>query len=247
MDAQFSSSGRSVRVLDVDPDLGARLPKDERERARAALTAHVYDADPGVWEVRQPARGPGAFGLLVAEGMLGLQTALEDRATLELVGRGDLLQPWVQLGSETTMQPTAGWHVIAPSRLLLLDRAFATAAAAWPEVVVALMRRLIVRTRRLCYQLAVNTSPRVEDRIVASLWALADRWGHVKDAGAVLPLRLTHRQLAEVVCAQRPSVSAALSRLRDEGRVSYTRSSFTLHGAVPSEVKALRDEVARKP
>jgi hypothetical protein len=234
-------------VLDVDPDLGARLPAEQRERARAALVAHAYDADPGVWEVRRPTRDPGAFGLLVAEGMLGLRTAVDDRATLELVGRGDLLQPWVQLGADSTLQPAVGWQVIAPSRLVLLDRAFATAAATWPEVVVALMHRLIVRTRRLCYQLAVNTSPRVEDRIIAALWALADRWGRVTDGGAVLPVRLTHRQLSELVCAQRPSVSAALSRLRDEGRISYTRTSFTLHGEVPGEVRALRDEIAVKP
>lgn len=235
---------KTARVLEIDPDLGRNMAAEELPHARSALVARSYELAPGSWEMARPAQEAGAYGLLVVGGLLTLRTSLAERATLEFVGTGDLLQPWVQLGPETSSPPTAGWQVLTRSQLLLLDRDFATTAAHWPEVAAALMYRLVLRSRRLCYQLAVNTAPRVEQRLLYSLWALADRWGRVTDDGTRLSISLTHQQLAETVAAQRPSVSAALSRLRDEGRIDYDRQGFTLFGEVPGEVTALRTQLA---
>ncbi|MGO9907166.1 MAG: helix-turn-helix domain-containing protein [Solirubrobacteraceae bacterium] len=44
-------------------------------------------------------------------------------------------------------------------------------------------------------------------------WHLADRWGRVRNGQTILPLRLTHSVLADLIAAQRPSVSTALSDL----------------------------------
>jgi len=235
---------RVVRVLDADPDLGLALAVDERRRATDSLLGRLYKVEAGTWELRQAEGQRGALGLLVADGLLALQTSIDERTTLELVGRGDLLQPWVKLGAEAMTPPEAQWHILEPSEVILLDRGFAAAAAEWPEVIAALMHRLVVRSRRLCYQLAVNASPRVEDRVLYMLWALADRWGRVTQSGVVLTLNLTHQRIAELVCAQRPSISTALNRLRDEGRLSYSRSGFTLHGKPPASVSELKRQVA---
>lgn len=196
--------------------------------------------------MRAPATDPGTLGLLVLDGALGLRTTVEARTTLEIVGRGDVLQPWVQLGSDVTWRPEADWRIFEPSQLILLDRRFAQAAAEWPELTAALMHRLVVRGRRLCYQLAVNTSPRAEDRIMYALWALADRWGRMTEDGVELRLSLHHAQIAELVSAQRPSVSSALSRLRHEGRLAYSRRTFLLCGEAPVEVDQLKKQVALK-
>jgi CRP-like cAMP-binding protein len=176
--------------------------------------------------------------------VLALRTSIADRATLELVGPGDLLQPWVQLGAETSAPPMAGWQVLETARVVLLDYGFAFAAAQWPQIGSALMHRLVLRSRRLCYQLAVNTAPQIEQRLLYALWSLADRWGRVTEQGTLVELRLTHQQLAELVGAQRPSVSSALSHLREEQTIAYDRSGFTLYGAVPGEVAALKDQLA---
>lgn len=233
-----------VRVLDADPDLGANLDDAELERARQALAARVFDVGPAPWKVRPPAPEAGALGLLVLDGVLGLRTAIDGRATLELVGSGDLLRPWVQLDAEVTMPPEVDWRMVEPARVVLLDRRFARVMAEWPEVAAALMHRLVVRSRRLCYQLAVNASPRAEDRIVYALWALADRWGRVTEDGVVLRLRLSHEQIAELVSAQRPSVSSALGRLREDGVLAYARGSFLLCGEPPARVSELKRRVA---
>ena len=231
-----------MRILDLDPDLGSRLGAD-LESARAQLVARPYRVEPGPWDIPQPRDPAGAYGLLIVEGVAALRTALAERATVELLGAGDVLQPWVQLGLETTAPPSARWEVLQPLTVALLDRDFARAAAPWPEFAGALMYRLVRRSRRLGYQLAVNTAPQVEQRLLYSLWALADRWGRVTEAGTMLELRLTHQLLAELVAAQRPTVSAALNRLRDSGLISYTRSTFLLCGHVPSEVESLRRQL----
>jgi hypothetical protein len=239
-----SSGTRVVQLLDVDPDLAAGLADSGREQARAALGARVYRAARGDWDVRQPRADAGAFGLLVIDGILGLRTTLADRTTLELVGHGDLLRPWVRLDAEASMTPHADWEVLAPARIALLDRRFAEAAAPWPEITAALMHRLVLRARRLCYQLAANASPRADQRLLCMLWAIADRWGRVTEEGTVIEIPLTHQQLAELVCTKRPSVSTALAALRERRAISYTRDRFVLHGEVPHEVTALKSQVA---
>jgi len=244
MTTRTSQIGRAVRVLDLDPDLGRGLGDADRARAAARLLAGVYEVEPGPWTIHEPATEGGAYGLLVVDGLVGLRTSIADRATLELVGPGDLLQPWVQLGAEIVVPAETGWRVIDRTKLLLLDRAFAEAAADWPEITAALMHRMVLRNRRLCYQLAVNTSPRIEERLLYTLWALAARWGRVTEEGTVINLGLTHEQLAELIAAQRPSVSTALGKLREQDRIAYGRDRFVLRGQIPGEVQALKRQVA---
>ena len=241
------AAGEILRVLELDRDLAAGLSGEERERATDVLVARVFDAPAGPWQIRTPQRGHAAFGLLVVDGVLGLHTTLEGRTTLELVGRGDLLQPWVRLEDETTMPPAAAWEVLEPARVVLLDRAFGERVAEWPEIVARLMYRLVFRSRRLCYQLVVNASPRADDRVLYTLWALADRWGRVTEEGVVLKLGLTHLQIGELISAQRPSASAALSRLREDGRIAYSRGRYVLCGEPPPTVSDLKRQVALKP
>ena len=150
---------KTARVLDLDPDLGNAITEADLPRARDALVARSYELPSGQWEISEATEENGAYGVLVTSGVLALRTSIADRATLELVGPGDLLQPWVQLGAETSAPPAAGWEVLEQARVLLLDYGFAFAAAQWPQIGSALMYRLVLRSRRLCYQLAVNTAP----------------------------------------------------------------------------------------
>jgi CRP-like cAMP-binding protein len=234
----------TARVLDLDPDLASALREADLPRARDSLVARCYELPPGAWEVGEAAEQRGAYGLLITGGVMALRTTIAERATLELLGPGDLLQPWVQLGLETSAPPTADWQVLERARVLLLDHAFAAVASQWPQIASALMYRLVLRSRRLCYQLAVNTAPQVDQRLLYSLWSLADRWGRVTERSTRVGLGLTHQQLAEMVAAQRPSVSTALSRLRDDQKIGYDRTGFTLYGEVPGEVAELKDQLA---
>ena len=57
---------------------------------------------------------------------------------------------------------------------------------------------------------AIAHLTRVDDRLLALLWCLAERWGRVVPDGVLVSLRLSHRTLAGMVGARRPSVTTAL-------------------------------------
>jgi CRP-like cAMP-binding protein len=130
--------------------------------------------------------------------------------------------------------------VLEPARLAVLDRRFAVALAAWPEVTAAILDRMMARSRWLAFHLAVAHLRRVETRVHVTLWHFADRWGHVGPNGVELRLSLTHALLAEIVAVERPSVTLALTALRDQGLVERDDNLWRLHGPPPGELDAVR-------
>jgi hypothetical protein len=60
---------------------------------------------------------------------------------------------------------------------------------------------------------------RVHDRVLVLLWHLAERFGRVTPDGVVVPLRLTHRMIARLVGARRPSVTTAIAALERTGTI----------------------------
>ena len=75
------------------------------------------------------------------------------------------------------------------------------------------------RTQTVARQLVIAQWPSVDERLVATLQSLAERWGVMTPDGIVLPDFLTHSVLAPLVGARRPSVTTSLKRLNDTGAV----------------------------
>jgi CRP-like cAMP-binding protein len=109
--------------------------------------------------------------------------------------------------------------VAEPAVLAILDERFAMAARRWPTLAMQLQARLLAQAERQSVQLAIARLPRVEQRVVAVLWTLAERWGRVTSEGYLVPLRLTHESLGQLVGARRPTVSLALTDLIEQGTV----------------------------
>ena len=103
----------------------------------------------------------------------------------------------------------------------------------------ALHARHVRRVRALAFQRAIAQLPRVDDRMIVLLWALAERWGRVGPDGVRVPVGLPHRTLATLVGARRPSVTTALTGLAREGLVERIEGGWLLHGD-PDEVLAER-------
>jgi len=103
------------------------------------------------------------------------------------------------------------------------------------------MHRLVVRNRRLNFQLGLTGIKRLDERLLIALWHFADRWGRVTASGVRLRLPLTHSELGMVIGATRPSVTSAIGDLRRAGSVSVDRTSktWTLHGDPPDLVAGL--------
>jgi CRP/FNR family transcriptional regulator, cyclic AMP receptor protein len=237
LDARFGV----VRILECDPELGEDLTDDQVWRAREVLVARSVYIRAGEWEIGFDEFEPaGNLGLLVVDGLLAREVKVGAHACAELLGPGDVLQPWLRIGPDNSVATDVVWDVLTPMVAAVLDRELMRRVAPWPEIAAAVARRLGRRTHWLAFQLAVCALRRLDDRLLLLLWHLADRWGRVTSAGVRLDLRLTHDTLAAAVGARRPSVSVALKRLTEGGRVeSCPGSRWVLHGHPPAELESM--------
>ena len=230
---------RVVRVLDADEQLGLGLEGERLAQARAELTGRLLALEKGRWDV-EPLRGTTSLsaGLLVVEGFIARELLNGDRASVELLGPGDLLRPWDE--PESLIPFVVTWNVLSRARAIVLGPAFAAQVRAYPEVSVALLSRVHGRAQRLAESQAIAHTAAIKERLHAVLWHLADRWGRVTADGVLVPLAVSHRMLAELVGARRPTVSAALAELARE-RVVVRREDGTwllAHGASPWRTSA---------
>src|SRR5205085_10002328 len=91
------------------------------------------------------------------------------------------------------------------------------------QLVMSLLARAQRRIDHLAFCQSVTQLKRIDDRVLAMLWHLAERWGHVATDGiVVVELSLTHRALGRLVGAQRPSVTTALGTLARGGLLDRT-------------------------
>lgn len=245
----MTQTGEVIRVLEVDPDLAAGLASGDEALARAAAVARVDHLEPGEWNGGQeyPASA-GHLGLLLLEGLLARMVEVGPRSCAELLGPGDFLRPWVMVAGDSSIPLEARWSVMEPARVAVLDRRFAVHMARFPEVAGAILDRVMARSRWLAFHLAVCRITRVETRVQVVLWHFADRWGRVTPRGVSVPIRITHRLLAAVVGAERPSVTTAVSALRRSGAIErLDDGTWMLHGEPPHELGRMRRATAGGP
>lgn len=238
---EVSSSGRPnpslVRILEEDPDLAEGIPAEQRSHAIETLLARELPLSPGLWR-RPPAQDlEHGLGLLVMEGILIHRVGVGERFGIELIGEGDLLQPppW---GGESTLPMTNRWMILEPSRVAVLDERFVRQMVQFPELAGRLVSRAVQRSRQLAVNMAIVHQARVDVRLHLLLWHLAGRWGRVRSDGVVVPLRLTHAVLSDLVAARRPTVTSALSELGRRGLVRAVQEGWLLSGDPPDLVGA---------
>ena len=209
-----------VRVLDADPDLGARLTQEQFAQARTELIARKLAPKSAVWgdQVLEFAAAD-AMGLLVLEGIVARELAMNDNVTTELLGPGDVVKSSGSGDPGRLLRAEVRWTMLEPARFAVLGSQFAAALVAYPEVCAVLMDRLVARAHRLAVSQAISQLNGVERRIEALLWQLAERWGRVAPEGVLIPLVLPHRIVAQVVGARRPTVSTAIGTLTARGKL----------------------------
>jgi hypothetical protein len=111
------------------------------------------------------------------------------------------------------------WNALAAVRLALIDRRAAAQLGRYPEIGAVIVDRLSERAQRLSITQAISQLNRVDRRLLALFWHLAERWGRVSRDGIAVPLALSHRLIGELVGARRPTVSTALAELAREGQL----------------------------
>ena len=230
----------AVRLLDEDADLFSGLPARGQLEARARAVAPVIRLERGPWpaDVSDLGDPDGCVGLLVLDGLLVHSIIVMHEPRSEIVGPGDLLRPWEQQSQIASVPFASDWQAVQPVRLAVLDHRFLTFAARWPKVLTKIVERTVRRSHWLVLQLAIIDLRRVDERLMLFFWHLADRWGHVGPEGVTVPLPVTHEVLAQLVCAQRPTVTSALRRLTEEGRIRRRSDKTWLLAPDPPQVSA---------
>jgi CRP-like cAMP-binding protein len=228
------------QLLLEDPDLAEAIPPDVRVRAVEECIAPVARLPRGRWSGEQPDLGGDGIGLLVLEGLLIRRVGVDSGFGAELLGEGDLLRPWQGEDAQPTLPRTTGWRVLQECRVALLDNRVAGRLSRYPGLTARLVARALERSRNLAVNMAIVHQARVHVRLHMLFWHLADRWGRVGTEGVILPLALTHRVLADLVAARRPTVSAAMSDLAKRDLVRQVNGGFLLVGEPPGELLELR-------
>jgi CRP/FNR family transcriptional regulator, cyclic AMP receptor protein len=229
-----------VRLLDADPDLFAALSPRAQLDARARAIAPVIRLERGPWsaDVSEICDQDNCLGLLVLDGLLVHSVVVMHEPRSEIVGPGDVLRPWQQAMEVTSVPFASHWEVVHAARLAILDNRFLAFAARWPKLISAVVERTVRRSHWLSLQLAITDLRRVDDRLMLFFWHLADRWGRMGPDGVTVPLPVTHDVLAQLVCAQRPTVTSALKRLSDRGRIRRRSDRTWLLAPEPPPVPA---------
>jgi hypothetical protein len=172
-----------IPLLKADPDLGALLAEPRRSDAERRLLVSTHRLAVGPWDVsRLSGASADHIGLLVLDGVIARELIVADHVSAELLGPGDLIRPW-QAASKSELLPVdAEWSVLSPSTLAVLDRRFAAEVSQYPEITAALFDRLSERSLRLATTQAISQLTRVDRRLKALFWHLAERWGRVGGA-----------------------------------------------------------------
>lgn len=212
---------RTIGVFDEDPDLFSEVPEHAHLEARARAVAPLLELERGPWDARANGlgRSPTCLGLLVVEGLLLHSVTVGSDPRSELVGAGDVIRPWEYDDDAASVPFESSWEVVHRARLAVLEARFVALVCRWPQLMPALIGRATRRSRWLALQLAVAKLRRVDDRLMLFFWHMADRWGHVRPDGVLVPLPVSHDVLAQLIGVQRPTVTSALRRLRDAGLI----------------------------
>jgi CRP/FNR family transcriptional regulator, cyclic AMP receptor protein len=234
------AAGPVCRVLEEDPDLADALAPGDRREAVEHCIAELVTLPRGRWTGQRRDITPHGIGLLVLSGLLVRSVRVEEGYGAELLGQGDVLRPWQGEGAESSLARSSGWRVLEDARIAVLDRRAAARLARYPELTGRLVARALERSRNLATAMAIAHHIRIEVRLHMLLWQLADRWGRVRPDGVIVPLRLTHSMLADLVSARRPSVSTGLSELARRGLVQRVADGWLLSGEPPGELLQLQ-------
>jgi CRP/FNR family transcriptional regulator, cyclic AMP receptor protein len=229
----------AISLVDADPDLAEGMSPEDCERARRGATARVMRLSPGDWDaVGSLEPDTHHRGFLIVDGLLSRTVDVLGRRCVELLGHGDVLRPWSWDEAGSHVRAEVGWQVLEDTRLAVLDHDLVVRIVPWPQLGVELFNRGTRRAHHLAVALAIVHHQRIGDRLLLTLWHLAERWGRVTPEGVVVPLPLGHQRLADLVGAHRASVTTAMGELTRDGKLSRRDGGeWVLHGRPPEALR----------
>jgi len=225
------TSVSTVGLLEVEPAIGRFLTSAERVAVSDLVSVPIATAPRGEFTLLREGE---SFAALVLDGMLFQRLRVANRVALRLLGPGDILAVGGTLRSPLLTQVEC--RAAMPTQLALLGDEVLSAAGRWPRLMAGLHARIAEQSERLAIQLVICQLGRVEDRLLALLWLLAESWGRVTPVGTAVPVSLTHDALGELIGARRPTVTLALNELSERGAIVRQDSGWLLLESPPGPI-----------
>jgi CRP-like cAMP-binding protein len=219
-----------VRLLELDSDL-VRFVAPEERAVLAPLSLPVVDVSSTSVALAELLEANGAFGAIVLDGILLKYLQIGSQRGLRLLGPGDVL-------GSSDAPPSARFNdsvcrAGTSTQLALLGSDFLLAVRRTPRVLLGLQAGIADQIDRQSAQLVICQLSRVEDRVLAMLWLLAESFGRVTPGGTIVPLVLTHQLLGSLVGARRPTVTLAVGALVQVGALVHKDGGWLLLKAIP--------------
>ena len=237
---------RSIRLLDVRPELGRDLTQADFAVARSEIVLPVSSVDGGPVDPEQLAvaarAGGPLLGAVVIDGLLTAQTPADGRSTVSLHGPGDLLL-FDGLPRPLPAGPTTV-RAVHRSTVALLDDRFPARQTRWPQVAAQLLAETGHQSRR---DVPGRDGP-VEERLHEVLSSAAARWGWDDGDRVAIDLPLTSELLARVVGGRSATVALGLRELRGRELIRRRDGSWLLpRGAVVAHADELASRFRDSP
>ena len=247
-----SRSITHASLLDLEPDLARDLDADQHHVLRRRTLVPSVSLRPGLFDPH--ALGAGGIpprGFLVIHGLVVRYVHIAGGVASDLLGPGDILS--IVEADDALVPVRTRWTSCSHARVALIDDEVLDVLERTPAIAGRLLLRAARQVDRLAVLRGVSQLPRVEQRLLALFWLLAERWGRVTAAGVVVPIAVTHETLGRMVGARRPTVSLALKELAQDGSVERrTDGSWILDRSAvdrlrPPELEAAPPDAALLP
>ena len=220
-----------VSLLDVRLELTQHVTPDERAEL-AGIDLPVARTEPGPLELDALLQQHQAFAAMVLDGIVMNSLRIGEQTGIQLLGPDDVLVPPGDLSP--SWLANSDFLCATEVRLVLFANDLFAGVHRYPRIVQALYGCIGNQLQRLTAQLVICQIPRVDDRVLAMLWLLAESWGLVTPNGVRLPMPLTHETLGALVGARRPTITLALRKLVQENAIVHQDSGWLLLVPPPS-------------
>lgn len=209
----------AVRFFEIEPDLLCRIGATDADALRRQAVVPVMRVPRGKWRSpRSDSPSPGGL-YFILEGFVVLMVLSSGKRGAEIFGSGDIINPTPEGGSYAPLTFDSTWLALTPTRVAVLDGEFLRCLARCPAVAQQILSNMSRRCEKIALDRSVAQVRGLANRIVLRLWEVAERWGTVTADGTVLPLRLSHETLSELLGASRPSVTDAIHDLMRDGKL----------------------------
>lgn len=221
--AQFPERPSNVAVIEACTLFN---PLDSSVRARLASVSHMAYAEKG--ETLWAAGTPSEICAVVGTGFVKMAKSSPrgQDAAMELLGPGQCLGLMAAIEGRafplSAIAVTNTWYLKVPSRELM--SVYAESAALKDQII----RGIGPRLRKAHDMMARLTSGRVEERLAAVLFILADSYGKPTKNGIELQVPLTRSDLGEMAGTTTESTIRVLSKWQKDAIISTNRKYITV-------------------